>query len=59
MAIVTAVYECKGGPADGEVVELPWDATECALEHAVTGARDRYAVPAVGTRRRVVWAKRG
>ena len=38
MAIVTAVYECKGGPADGEVVELPWDAAECVLEHAVTDA---------------------
>ena len=39
MATVTVFLECVGGPADSEVVELPWDAAECALGHGVTGAR--------------------
>jgi hypothetical protein len=57
MATLTMFYECKGGPADGEVVELPRDATEAVLEHAVTVARDHYVVRLIRERRCLIWAR--
>jgi hypothetical protein len=44
MAIVTVFYECKGGPADGEVVEIPASLAEVVLVHDGPSALDLYHV---------------
>ena len=58
VATATVLLECKGGPAGGEVVELPWDAGAGVTVRAGTCARDLYVVGTVNGRRRLVWAGR-
>jgi hypothetical protein len=47
---VTSIYECKGGPADGELVEIPASMPDVVLVPGASGTRERYVVRA--------WARR-